>query len=209
MHRSSGVTLIELAVVLAVIAAMAALSAPVGSRWAENQRLAGSIRDIEAAFNYARSEAIRTGNIHLVFLMEDADGNDLDPPVLVVDDGRPGASQQNCEFDTGEPTKSFDLETGVSFGVSHATAKVGTDPGAGSLGASTFEDAGGNAASWVLFRPEGYPLAFSSDCSVGAVGSGGGGIYLTNGARDVAVTLTPLGSARVHSWESGSGSWTQ
>jgi prepilin-type N-terminal cleavage/methylation domain-containing protein len=207
--RRSGVTLIELVIVLVVVGIMAALAAPVGSHWAENQRLATSIRGIETAFSYAHGEAIRTGNIHAVFFIADADANALSAPIVVLNDGRAGASGQNCDIDTGEPTKSFGLEAGVSFGVTAATAKVPTDPGAGSLGASSFQDAGGNPATWVLFRPEGYPLAFSSDCSIGAVGTGGGGVYLTNGSRDVALVVTPLGATRVHSWEGAGGSWTQ
>lgn len=207
--RRSGVTLIELVIILAVVGVIAALAAPVGSQWAENQRLSGSVREIEAAFSYARGEAIRTGNIHAVFLGVDAQSNVLNPPIVVLNDGRPGSAGQNCRIDTGEPTKKFRLESGVSFGVTSATAKVPGDPGAGSLGASTFVDASNNTARWVLFRPEGYPLAFSSDCSVGAVGTGGGGVYLTNISRDVAVVVTPLGATRVHAWKSADGSWTQ
>lgn len=207
--RRSGVTLIELVVTIAIIGVIAALAAPVGSRWAENQRLAGSVRDVEAAFSHARGEAIRTGNIHAVFFGVDAEGNTLNPPIVVLNDGRSGAAGQNCKIDMGEPTETFGLDSGVSFGVSNATAKVPGDPGAGSLGASTFVDASNNAATWVLFRPEGYPLAFSSDCSVGTVGTGGGGIYLTNVSRDVAVVVTPLGATRVHAWENDGGSWTQ
>lgn len=205
-----GLTLIELVVILAIIGIVVGLAASSMSGWSDNQRLSSSVRTIATAFSYARGEAIRTGNIHLVFVQTDAGGTALSTDAVVLNDGQAGSTDQNCAIDAGESMESFSLDEGIAFGVSVATAKVPTDAGQGVLGASTFEDAGGNPATWVMFRPEGIPLAFSSDCSTGATGTGGGGIYLTNGVRDVAVLVTPLGATRTHSWNpSGSGSWTQ
>ena len=205
----AGFTLIELSVILALIGILVVLAASAMTSWSDNQRLASSVREVASAFSYARGEAIRTGNIHLVMVESEADGTALASPVVVLDDGPPGTAGQNCKIDAGEDAVAFSLERGVSFGVSEATAKVPTDVGPGALGTSTFEDAGGNAASWVLLRPEGVPLAFSSDCSTGPTGTGGGGIYLTNGTRDVAVLLTPLGATRTHSWNVANAAWTQ
>jgi len=199
----AGYTLVETVVVVAIIAAVIAVAAPSMRRWGANQRLQGSAAKVSAAYSYARSEAVRSGNIQLVLFQADAQGNALGAgAILVVDDGQPGSSDQNCAIDSGEPTKSFTLEDDVSFGVSQASSKVSADAGASTVTAgSTFEDAGGSAATWVLFRPEGRPLAFSSDCTVGAPGSGGGGVYLTNGSRDTAAVLTPLGAVRLHRWD--------
>jgi len=207
--RPTGFTLVELAVVLGLVGIIAALAAPLSTGWSDRQRLKDSARTVANALSYARGEAIRTGNIHAVFFGTDAGGNALASDIVVLDDGLPGSAGQNCDIDAGETVVELSLEKGVAPGVTQATAKVPTDPGAGALGFSTFEDAGGNAASWVLFRPEGMPLAFSSDCSTGAVGSGGGAIYLSNGERDVAVVVTPLGSTRVHGHGHGAGSWSQ
>ena len=44
-------------------------------------------------------------------------------------------------------------------------------------------------------------------CNVGALGTGGGAIYLSNAQRDVAVVLTPLGAARAQSWNQGTSTW--
>jgi len=96
-----GFSLLELVVILAVVGVLAALAAPVGSTWAENQRLSSSVRGVEAAFAYARGEATRTGNIHAVFLITDADGNALDPPIVVLNDGQAGTALQNCNIDVG------------------------------------------------------------------------------------------------------------
>ena len=59
----------------------------------------------------------------------------------------------------------------------------------------------------MLFRPEGTPLAFDTSCVTDTIGSGAGGVYLTNAERDVAVVLSPLGATRVHA-AAGEG-WSQ
>jgi len=208
-HRNSGVTLIELMIVLVVIGVMIALAVPVTAQWASNQRLTRAARQMESAFSYARSEAIRTGDIHIVMVATEPDGTDLDAPIVVLNDGRAGSADQNCRIDSGEPVEEFELERDVSLGTSVATTPAGTDTGGGTFpGIATFLDADGNDATWVLLRPEGFPLAVSSDCDTGAAGSGGGGVYLTNGERDVAIVLSPLGATQIHTSNSAGG-WSQ
>ena len=205
-----GFSLIEVVIVVALVAIISALSVPSFRRMAANQRLRDSALEVTGALSYARSEAIRTGNVHLFLFQEDAQSNTLpSSPILVVDDGRPGAGDQNCEIDVGEPTRRFFLGDDVIFGRSDGSAKAPSDTGAASItDGSTFENATAGAATWVLFRPEGPPLAFSNGCATGGVGSGGGGIYLTNGVRDAAVVLTPLGATHAHVWNGSTASWS-
>ena len=42
---------------------------------------------------------------------------------------------------------------------------------------------------------------------MGQLGSGNGAIYITNGSRDYAIVLNPLGGIRVHAWNGGAGQW--
>ena len=149
-----------------------------------------------------------------MFVEEDTDGNDLTGPtglanLLVVNDGRPGEANQNCEIDSGEARLGVKLGDDVEWGVNSATGPVPTDPGNGTItDGTTFDDAGGNPALWILFRPEGPPLAFSDDCTTGPIGTGGGGIYLSNGRRDKAIVVNPLGTTRIHSWVGATGNWS-
>jgi Tfp pilus assembly protein FimT len=212
--KLAGFSLIEAVIVLAVVGFVVALATPSMDQWLANNRLGDSARSVNAAFSFARSEAIRTGNLHAVFFDKDAGGNDLqdasanDVDILVIDEGRPGSTNQNCTIDAGERVLDFNLEADVTFGATLASSAAPNDGGGGTFSSgSSFTDPATNAATWVLFRPEGTPLAFDSGCGIGGVGTGDGGIYLTNGARDAAVVVTPLGATYVHSWGEHIGAW--
>jgi hypothetical protein len=175
----------------------------------------------------ARSEAIRTGTPHVVFFGVDPDGNTMtDPngdfaPVLAVRE----SVTENCRIDANEETEHMVAEGNqISWGVVHATSKVSTDKGGESLpsftppspppaSGSTFKDPNGTGRmDWLMFRPDGVPVAFdgdSGDCgNVGPAGKGGGAIYITNGKRDYSVVISPLGTVRVHVWEPHANDWS-
>ena len=215
-HRhQAGFTLIEMMVVVGLILVLSVMALPQLQQWQTNQRARSAIRSMGNTFATARSEAIRTGNFHAVFFQTDALGNTLldvsgnAVPILILDDGLGGSANQNCQIDAGEPIRSVPAETGVNWGVTNATARVATDTGTGAIATgSSFTDPGGNPATWVVFRPDGMPLQFNSACTIGAPGSGGGTVYVTNGSRDYAAVLTPLGAFRVHIWDDQTSQWS-
>lgn len=209
-----GFTLIEMAIVLAIVAVVLAMASVRFENWQNAEAVMSTARDVEGAFSYARGEAVRTGNDHLLFFQTDISGNPLTDangnrvPILILDDGRPGSANQNCQIDAGEPVQGVRLERKVNFGATAATAKVPIDTGTSPFaGGFSFSDSGGGAANWVLFRPDGTPRAVDAACAQGPLGSGGGGVYLSNGDRDAAVVLTPLGAPRVFTWEEGTSTW--
>ena len=212
--RQDGFTLIELMISLAVGVVVILLASVQFEDWREVEASRQASRAIEGAFAYARGEAIRTGNNHIVFFDQDTAGNPLtdgsgnDVPILVLDDGRPGSANQNCAIDAGETIQPVRFERGVAFGTTVATAPAPIDEGTGPYASgSSFLDTGSNPASWVLFRSDGQPRAIDAACNIGALGTGGGAIYVSNPQRDVAVVLTPLGAARAQSWNPGSATW--
>jgi len=225
-RRREGFTLLEMVVVIAIIGIMAAVSAPKLEQYFSNQRARDAARDVANAFRIAQAEAIRTGDPHIVYLTSSAGGNPpaTDPqgtsigaapggapwPLAIVDDGTPALS--NCHIDPGEAEEHVvSPAIGVSWGFSLSAGAVAPgDVGGGNpASGSTFTTRpGGPATTWVMFRPDGIPVGFDAACTLGGVGSGGGGVYITNGNRDYAVVLSPLGGVKVHVWNAGVNAWT-
>ena len=223
-RRRLGVTLIELVVVVGVIGALLGMSWNRLAAWSENQRVRDAARTLADTLLLARVEAMRTGHNHVVFFgnpgQTDPSGNDVESggswvPVLVIDDGTPATA--NCKIENGEEEIAIEPTGGLSWGVSFATSKVDTDDGdapfnPGGWDGATFADASNNKINWVLFRPDGIPVAFTgafNSCgTIHSTGSGGGAFYVTNDSRDYAVVLTPMGIVRVHTWDRSGGGWT-
>lgn len=228
-RQRAGFSLIEVMIVVAIVGAMAVAAGPALQRFFANQRLKSAARSVADAFQLARAEAIRSGDAHIVFLSAAAAGDPAatDPtgtplngssagaeprggvwPVLVLDDGPPGS--WNCEIDAADPARAIPPETGVSWGVTQsAGVRAPGDPtsGADPAGGSSFVYQG-SRVTWVLFRGDGIPLTFDAGCNLGTIGSGGGAVYVTNGERDYAVVLSPLGAVRVHAFATGASAWT-
>lgn len=226
--RQQGITLIEIVIVVVIVGVMTAVAAPSLRFMQSDQALRAGARGVGDAFMLARAQAIRTGN-NLIVVFQSASGSP--PPAQlqsanimdIIDDGV--AASADCSITTASEviwTLAPD-DNGLSWGTTAAlagTTAVPTDlgfaPGNSNQG-STFTDATVSAAtfdvskfaSWVVFQPDGIPrLMTPGDCAnLGAVGQGGGGIYLTNGRRDYAVILSPLGTVRVHYWNGAA--WIQ
>ena len=221
--RAAGFSLIEVAIALAIVGVVTALTLPNVSRYLENGRGRAAAKSVADAFNFARAQAIRTGNNHVVFFAVggagDTAGNALEGqdgravPILVLNDGRPGSADQNCEIDAGEEIVVFEAQEGVGWGhnTAPATDEAPDDDAVTAIpsgGSSFFAPDGTTQVTWVQFRPDGVPVAIDDDCEAGRLGTGGGTIYLWTENRDFAITLAPLGGVRVHVWNPSTGAWT-
>lgn len=215
-------TLIEVAIVTVVIGVLLGVSFSSLQTWQENERATAAARSLGDILRLASAEAVRTGNVQLVFIgiggpggagdvlgtnLTDANGDWT--PLLVLNDGALGSAGQNCQINAGETRMAVPVSRGVSFGVSRAgTTKAPGDSTAIAItSGSTFATPAGAAATWVGFMPDGRPLGFDAACSFGQLGSGNGAIYITNGDRDYAVVMNALGGVRVHAWDIGAGAW--
>jgi Tfp pilus assembly protein FimT len=219
-------TMVELVIVLALIGVMMAFAASTVGNWSKDQRAASSARSIADAFALARGEAIRTGRNHIVAFDVETGLAGISSDIVIVNDGPTcaGSGCSNCRIDSGEIVHSVTLERDVVFGsdadLANGAAAPNDSGGSGNqLAGSSFQDAHTASlgdASWVMFGSDGLPRRFTQNAStaapcteLGIVGQAGGAIYVTNGSRDYAVVLSPLGTVRLHRWEKGAGAWTQ
>lgn len=221
-RRKSGFTLIEVMIIISIVAVMSGLALTVIGRRVGDQRAKAAVRSVANLMQLARTEAIRTSVNHVVyFQLDPADAALVDntgAPVaaLLIADADADGIADAGEFKAAVP---FDATNSLSWGSTYAA--VGSDaapndnPG-GTFPATdpnfsccTFQTPAGNDGRAVVFLPDGMPRAFSTGpFAMGPVGGGGGAVYVTSGTRDYAVVLTPLGSARVHSWNRGADAWT-
>ena len=218
----AGMTLLELVVALALVGVMVALAASTLNSWSADQRAATSARAMSDAFALARSEAIRTGNNFIVAFKVESGLSGISSDVVIANDGPTGNTagvSSNCVIESGEVVESISLQQGVRFGSDPSLANgaaAPNDSGASGhqLAGSSFTNAATGAASWVMFGSDGLPRRFTQNSSttppctaLGPVGQAGGAIYVTNGHRDYAIVMSPLGGVRLHRW-TGTG-WTQ
>jgi len=222
-----GFTMIEIMVVVAIIGIIMAAAVPGINRHFETMNGRAAAKSIVDALTIARAQAIRTGNNHVVFFSiinagvaagdtvgaPLVDGNGAPVPVFVLNDGRPGSANQNCQIDAGEPRLTFDAKPGVGWGANAPPAAIEAPDddavNAIPVAGSSFRAPDNTPnMTWVQFRPDGIPVAIDNACNSGRLGSGGGTIYLQTASRDYAITLSPLGGVRVHVWSPSIGGWT-
>ena len=219
-HKASGgMTLVEVAVVLAIVSALLGIAYASMSNWSRNERASAFARSMADFYRFAATEAIRKETVHIVFLaaggagdivgtaLVDSSGNGV--PVLLLDDGPLGSVGQNCQIDAGEATQVLPAPTGVNWGFSASggTKAPGDSTAIATTTGSSFAMPSGAAATWVAFMPDGRPLGFDGACAMGQLGSGNGAVYLTNGDRDFGIVLNAMGNVRIHAWNSGAGQW--
>jgi Tfp pilus assembly protein FimT len=224
VHRAAGITLIEIVIVVAIAGALLAAGGAVFSSWSTDQRVKAAARSVADLMTLARSEAIRSRLNHVLVFDLDAGGSGLVHPdggsleALVFADANGDGNPQSTEYVASLATGATQgLGWGSVFALTQSPEVPtpndnpgATYPLAAGFECCSFTQPGGAVARWIAFLPDGTPRGFSlGPVAIGAVGTGSGSVYLTNGSRDYAVVLSALGAVRVHVWNPVQGAWRQ
>lgn len=205
----AGMTLIEVALVVAVVGVLLALAVPNMSAYQRRQDARHVAQRISDALNNARSLAIKEGNPYFVLFLPSGS-------LRIVDD-----DDWDYAVDSGELTTDFGAPAGTDPDVTFynavasppAASRVVEDPSASSPIPSTGVTFPVDAATtWpaVGFTTQGFPVSLppSGGSDPGDVGTGVGSYYVTDNDTVVyAATLLPLGGTRVRVFRPTIGDW--
>jgi len=234
-RAQAGMTLVEVMIVGALIGVMVGVGAFASRNWWSNETVRAASRQVADLLLMGRSESIRTATNHIAYFNLDPNDNPLVladgtrvPALLIADlngNGLPDAGEQRGFVPFA------DQNAGLFFGRSVASTLVPNTGAGGRVligdpfdetpveGTSVETDSAGNfrhptnaalVNSWVLLSPNGTPrsvIPVAGVATTGPMGSGDGAVYISNGTRDYAVVLAPLGGVRTYSWDKTTASW--
>ena len=125
MHKNAGFTIIELAVVIAIIGIVSAIAIPNMIGWRDRAKLGGGARDIYSALQMAKSRAARDNNrVTLSFAPHGTLGRDF---AVFIDDGSgTGDSDADGLWDGADDGLLAATETLISAGQLSSGVAVST-----------------------------------------------------------------------------------
>jgi len=220
-----GFSLLEMLLAVALLGVFTGMAVMMLGGSSGQARAKAAVRSIADLLMLARTEAIRTGDNHVVFFFEDTADAPLTGPggraaaALVIRDG-----DADGIVDSGEKVAAVyvddtgSLGWGSTFAANLATALPAPNDNASATFPAvdaddlccTFLDPDDSPARWVVFLPDGLPRGFKAGPFLtGDVTSGNGAVYVTSGERDYAIVLAALGGVRVHGFVPSTEVWTQ
>lgn len=139
IYNNKGVTMIELAVVLAIIGIMALFMTPSLGEWVAGFRLRGAAKDLEDTLQQARLKAISTGNQYRVQLNINS-GNGAETFILQENDPATGWTDDGASITlpTGVNINNIDGVTAGNINRTFNTNGTATGWGAASATSSVF-----------------------------------------------------------------------
>jgi len=175
-NSEKGVTIIELAVVVAIIGIMALFMTPGLGEWLQNYRIKQAARDMAADFQFAKMKAVNLSGLRYCAVTFDITVNGVRYDYLIYSD-----NDQNLEYDAGEALFKSVILTNEYRSVAFDTAK----------GSVTFPH-NTNSQPSVGFDSRGLPRNIQGNFQ-------GGSVYLINTQNNKArqIDLTAAGAISI------------
>ena len=175
-----GVTLIEIAVVLAIVGIMALFMAPAIGEWLENYRLRQAAREMSSDLQFAKIKAISMGRNCTVVFQQVVSGTQYAYVIFPDYDS-------DLELDSGNETNEIIKMAVFKRNIAYDTSEGGGD-------GVDFPDVGSYPA--VAFNPRGLPRDSS-----GPLGNPGS-IFIQNTKNNKKrqVTLSPAGGISINDY---------
>lgn len=174
--KDSGVTLVELMVIFAIIAILAAVAVPSFSGWLPNYRLKQAARDVFSRFQLAKFTAIKRNTNCAITFNQTVGGNTYDYVVFVDADS-------DLEYDPEEHVISRILWE------DYKSVSLDTSQGGGD-GLTFLHNDDGLPA--IAFQPNGLPINNSE-------GTGMGSVFLKNTSNKMrSVSVSSAGNIQIN-----------
>jgi prepilin-type N-terminal cleavage/methylation domain-containing protein len=217
--KNRGFTIVELATVVAIVAALMALGYPIMRRARPRVELAGLGTELQSLMNRARLEAMSRGrDVSVIFYPAAVTPTGVGRILVVADEAggfmagaAPAGNLDYCTMTPGRPVETLnlvDLPSGVRLAAPSRTQafpfpfSVVPAPLAGCSFCTGAVPGGGGARGAVRFDSRGR-ASFFGDCGVALDLPNGGSVAVTNadlsGSRVVAIL--PPGSVRTFAVE--------
>ena len=182
-NSDKGVTIIELAVVMAIIGIMALFMTPGLGEWIQNYRIKQAARDMASDFQFTKMKAVNLSGLKYCTVTFDITVNGVRYDYVIYSD-----DNQNLEYDAGEEFFKGVILRNAHRGVIFDTAK-------GSGDGNTFPD-NTNSQPSVGFDSRGLPRNIQGNFQSGTV-------YLINTQNNKArqVDLTASGAISITEYQ--------
>ena len=191
----NGVTLIELAVVLSIVAIAAVFMAPALGEWLDNYRVRQAAREVLSDFQFAKMKAISMGRYCSIVFNKDVGGSQYSYVIfpdydndLILDTTDAG----DLDGDGDQENESADILKMVRLG--NSFRNVAFDPSEGSGDGITFLN-NANGKPSIAFNGQGLPKRAS-----GAFGAGSVFLKNTKNNRGLKIVLSSAGRIRIEDY---------
>ncbi len=200
VRKQKGVTLIELAVVMAIVGIMALFVAPAIREWVDNFRIRQAAREMSSDLQLAKMKSISSG-VRYTVVFKHGVGDAADSYVVFPDYNNNMVLDnvdQDFNGDGKNENETIDILKSVSFWWSSPDLNISFDTDKGAYGGIDFPPAGDFSA--VTFNRSGLPLELSGGQPSPVTADRSIYLHNTKNNKHLKVTVSPSGRIGINEY---------